>query len=748
MTPTNPATIEYETSIGTDFFTGVDATNKIFDAGINFGLDFSSPEEGVLVIKGRENNYGSATQTENQYNGKTINYHISYDDALKLFNWAGISTGSGYRMYWVDKKSVDGVNYVTGEHTITKKDKINDLNFEMTDEYFTGLYITAYDKNTMDEYFNNVDLTDKIKDQIKNMFGITGDSDLLDKLAAEVEALITGNYVTSGDINDYITKYFFGETADPGTMEDRLKKLAELILDNADNQNKILDLINNSFDIQNLADKDAIYNYIIDKIARDAEAAIEALIGDITPGVGFTYDIQYLIYAINKLIEDNLSTWVNTDLAELQKLIDDVKNIPGIDTLGLSAIISYLELMSKPEILQMIKDEINNALGLTGATTDPNISEFVNNAVKNIIEQYSKDLVTAEDLQKTVSQYLSDHINELIEAYLNVDKNKNTILSAVYDAFTDNIDKDTANQLASYLLDQIVSIASATAQTSPGRFDQIQNMLDLYLKGWSNELIDKLEDRVSDLENEVGNNSEDINSLKNRLDRILDMIYSGGFTGRDGQDGKDGQSFTEWANQNYGSVDGFINYLLRRMQQQGGYNNQGGTAGASAYDIAVRNGFRGTERQWLESLEGASAYDIAVQNGFRGTEKQWLESLRGQDGKDGRDGADGRDGRDGKDGKDGQIIYMDGYSPNSSKTSIDSDDPDDEEITILDGSGNSGNYSGIIDKSANGDGRAANPNARSANPATGAGAFIVIPAAAVGAVLLLKKDKRKRGRRK
>ena len=39
-----------------------------------------------------------------------------------------------------------------------------------------------------------------------------------------------------------------------------------------------------------------------------------------------------------------------------------------------------------------------------------------------------------------------------------------------------------------------------------------------------------------------------------------------------------------------------------------------------------------------------SAYDIAVKNGFEGTEKEWLESLKGADGKDGTDGTDGKDG--------------------------------------------------------------------------------------------------------
>lgn len=56
---------------------------------------------------------------------------------------------------------------------------------------------------------------------------------------------------------------------------------------------------------------------------------------------------------------------------------------------------------------------------------------------------------------------------------------------------------------------------------------------------------------------------------------------------------------------------------------------------------------------------GASAYEIAVENGFVGTETEWLASLVGPQGEPGAPGADGQDGApgapgaDGADGKDG-----------------------------------------------------------------------------------------------
>jgi len=46
------------------------------------------------------------------------------------------------------------------------------------------------------------------------------------------------------------------------------------------------------------------------------------------------------------------------------------------------------------------------------------------------------------------------------------------------------------------------------------------------------------------------------------------------------------------------------------------------------------------------SLVGKSAYEIAVLNGFQGTERQWLDSIRGDTGLPGQPGKDGRDGAD------------------------------------------------------------------------------------------------------
>ncbi|MDT0553971.1 hypothetical protein RM519_11985, partial [Urechidicola sp. P050] len=120
----------------------------------------------------------------------------------------------------------------------------------------------------------------------------------------------------------------------------------------------------------------------------------------------------------------------------------------------------------------------------------------------------------------------------------------------------------------------------------------------------------------------------------------------------------------------------------------GGGAGTDGADGKSAYEVAVENGFAGTEADWLLSLQGAdgadgndgtdgtngadgkSAYEVAVDDGFVGDETAWLASLQGADGTNGTDGAtgpqgpqgdpgvDGADGADGSNGIDGKSAYQ------------------------------------------------------------------------------------------
>lgn len=84
-----------------------------------------------------------------------------------------------------------------------------------------------------------------------------------------------------------------------------------------------------------------------------------------------------------------------------------------------------------------------------------------------------------------------------------------------------------------------------------------------------------------------------------------------------------------------------------------------GETGRDIYDVAVDNGFVGTEQEFLNSLNGTpgkSAYEIAVEQGYPGDKNQWLQTLKGYKGDKGNKGDDGIDGIDGKNGTNGIVI--------------------------------------------------------------------------------------------
>ena len=124
-----------------------------------------------------------------------------------------------------------------------------------------------------------------------------------------------------------------------------------------------------------------------------------------------------------------------------------------------------------------------------------------------------------------------------------------------------------------------------------------------------------------------------------------------------------------------------------------GADGSDGAAGKSAYEIALQNGFVGTETDWLESLKGqkgdtgepgaAGAKGDPGEKGDQGEPGAPGEKgERGEKGEKGDPGEPGKDGTNGTDGKNG-IDGSDGYSPTATVTETDTG----ATITITDKSG-------------------------------------------------------------
>ena len=123
-----------------------------------------------------------------------------------------------------------------------------------------------------------------------------------------------------------------------------------------------------------------------------------------------------------------------------------------------------------------------------------------------------------------------------------------------------------------------------------------------------------------------------------------------------------------------------------------GANGEKGTDGKSVYQIAVEQGYQGSESDWLSSLkgdkgntgakgnpgqdgaDGKSAYAIAVEHGYEDSEEKWLLSLKGEKGDTGERGEKGEKGDPGDRGLQGVpgekgekgdagVAGKDGFSP-------------------------------------------------------------------------------------
>lgn len=90
-----------------------------------------------------------------------------------------------------------------------------------------------------------------------------------------------------------------------------------------------------------------------------------------------------------------------------------------------------------------------------------------------------------------------------------------------------------------------------------------------------------------------------------------------------------------------------------------------GTPGMSAYEVAVENGFEGTEVEWLASLVGPQG-EQGIQGVKGDTGDQGIQGPKGDKGEPGQDGTAGKNGTNGTDGISPPGVYPVNQNPNDS----------------------------------------------------------------------------------
>lgn len=622
--------------------------------------------------------------------GATLKYEIGFSEFNTLKQSFGIDPK--YDTYYSYKNS-DG-------NTVTKKiGKDSDAVFSLTN----GKAIKFFYDPDMKVY--TAEEADKIiSDALVKALGYTDGkiTELDGKLTAYVdektgeiaEALgvldkKTNAFVTSEDVTNAINNFF--------SNDKNKQELVKTLLETTEIKKQIEDQILKDFGYD-LSDRtvDTLYDAIVEDVTNNILTAITKTNAGL---VNYKDVVLYFVDPETKEAIDKLKA----NLDSILKSTESVSNVENQYGTSLTELIGKLNTF------------MNNAKA-AGLDNFSSFSDLINEVAD--IKKY----LSGSNMDYTLENYLSEYLKkELAEKkYLSAGEINdiiNTILGTKGYITNDQLNDYTKNKDYQNDINNIES-----------RIDEINNRTSDYAtKNYVDSNDSALEYEIERLRNLVESLQDEVDSLKNPYRRYPTSDYPYYYYG----------TLYDWAYGNNINSDWFINQVADAVAKKLG-------TGASAYDIAVKNGFRGSEQAWLNSLVGESAYEIAVEHGFNGSEAAWLESLKGADGQNGRDGLDGKDGRDGRDGKDGKdgqdgdtgrVVYVYGNQANSPAPSANTGNT----ATIVD----NGYYGSTTSSDKGGNVQAA----RVANPATGAAAGIIIPAAAAASLLLIKKGKRKRGRK-
>lgn len=173
------------------------------------------------------------------------------------------------------------------------------------------------------------------------------------------------------------------------------------------------------------------------------------------------------------------------------------------------------------------------------------------------------------------------------------------------------------------------------------------------------ESVDRLDERVTNIENKIAGINADITSLRDLVSGVSSgavitsctqtdygylLVLSDGRSVqvRNGRDGKDGQNGAD-------GKDG-----VNGTDGKDGVDGKDGRDGLDAPAIGIREDSDGVY-YWTVTMDGTTRWlTDANGNKMPVCGKDGKDGADGKDGQDGKDGADGKDGVNGTDGKDGQ----------------------------------------------------------------------------------------------
>ncbi|MBR5091777.1 MAG: hypothetical protein IK093_20335 [Ruminiclostridium sp.] len=702
---------EYSIVLDNTFFTalnnssGNDPVNKtgFYSTGFDPKLSFTTLSNNTIfkITNVAAAGFGTAE----------LNYTFSGANTLgALIEAYGVKPSYAY--YLKEHYNVIDPANGSSNEVVTRVFKPTSLNADKTIPFSSSVnewYYTVMRQDEMD-YYKEDYIEPIVDEKLQEVLGFTEEElsktnvktyidnvkkDLMSELYDEDSK---ARYATAEDVAAEIKKYY--APTETSHLSDLANALISTQKDTIDNE------IYRVFGLGTSGGAVSVVNEAVTK--QIVDAIIKELIGTGTPVESYKTAIQY--YLDQKAYET-----IQEFKEQLELITNNLTKPDGSHYTSLFDVLSVLNTFKND--IQESGVTLKDIIDSIAATS--NLNTTINKALEGYVQKNDlTGFITADELNKYVTT------DDLSNYATTDDLNKY--------ATTNDLNKyATTNDLNKYATtDQLNNYVTTNDLNKYVETSALNNYItyqDLYNQRFA------YESEITDLKQQIAALNSSLEDLKDEVDKIkyYDSYYYNGYN-----------SLSDWALSRYGSIDNFValvaNEVVKKLGTYGSY-------GESAYDVAVRNGFRGTEREWLNSLVGDSAYEVAVRNGFTGSESAWLASLKGEkgtDGADGRDGKDGKDGRDGRDGTEGRVIYVYGEQGNSAAPTVDNNGSNSYGKV-----NNSDNTAKLVEDNKT---AAVNvsPTNKTANPATGVAAGIIIPAAAAGSLLLLRKDKRKRGRRK
>ena len=250
----------------------------------------------------------------------------------------------------------------------------------------------------------------------------------------------------------------------------------------------------------------------------------------------------------------------------------------------------------------------------------------------NFLTEDWRDLTKSATFENKKGKIVKDAIlnNDKCLVPWEVLEEKGKIEVSVYGV---DINTKITTNIASFNLYDTISGGSATQDPTPDVYQQIIDMIeDIAVSGVTDEQIARaVEEYLA--ENPVTGVDEEevIRIVREYIDTNMESLKgekgdtgAQGPQGEPGADGKDGLPGENGA-------DGFSPSAKVEQTSDGAVITITDATGTTT--AIVKNGKDGADGQGgVVGADGKSAYDIAVDNGFEGTEDEWLESLKGKDG--------------------------------------------------------------------------------------------------------------------